>query len=300
MYTSSRLCNNRTHLYRLRMGTMPPVPQETNRGAARARKGAVERRAVASDGRYLQGVDRMGGFAKGLSVIEAFGKGRSALTIADAARLSGLDRASARRCLLTLVEAGYASMDGRSFQLTPLILRLGHAYLAVPLPRLIQPSLDRLADDLREACSVTVLDGANIACIARAAYRGDTSLGLGSRLPAYCTSSGRVLLASLPVEQARTVLRSSERQALTEHTLTRIDDLIAELGRARAAGYSIIDQEAEMGARSIAVPINNISGKTVAAITVGVQAARVSVEKLRDEYLPHLLDFKTQLSSFLP
>ncbi len=277
---------------------MPNTTAKTSRNV----KPAAEKEAPSSTGRYLQGVDRMGGFAKGLSVIESFGRGRSALTIAEVARLSGLDRASARRCLLTLVEAGYATTDGRYFELTPRILRLGHSYLAASLPRLIQPSLDRLADELRESCSAAVLDGPEIVYIARAVHHRIMGTGLhaGSRLPAFCSSLGRVLLASLPLEQSRAILRASERPALTEKTLTRIDDLMAELSRVRAAGYSIIDQELEVGARSIAVPINNLSGKTVAAITVGVLAARVSVEKLRDEYLPRLLDVKSQLSTFLP
>lgn len=269
---------------------------------SRTAKGGADKPAPQPGQRYLEGVDRMGGFAKGLSVIEAFGEGRSALTIAEVARLSGLDRASARRCLLTLVEAGYAATDGRYFELTPRILRLGHSYLAASLPRLIQPSLDRLADDLRESCSAAVLDGPEIVYIARAVHHRIMGTGLhaGSRLPAYCSSLGRVLLAALPVEQARAILRNSERPALTDRTLTRIDDLTAELTRVRAAGHSIIDQELEVGARSIAVPITNLSGKTIAAMTVGVLAARVSVERLRDEYLPRLLDTKAQLSSFLP
>ena len=109
--------------------------------------------------------DQMGGFAKGLAIIEAYGRGRPSLTIAEAARLSGLDRASARRCLLTLVNRGYATTDGRYFELTPRILRLGHAYLAASLPTLIQPTLDALASDLRESCSASVLDGTEIVYI---------------------------------------------------------------------------------------------------------------------------------------
>ncbi|HEY8353115.1 MAG TPA: helix-turn-helix domain-containing protein, partial [Sphingomonadales bacterium] len=156
----------------------------------------------------LRDVDRMGGFAKGLAVIEAFGEGRPARTIAEIARVSGLDRASARRCLLTLVEAGYATKDGTYFQLTPRILRLAQAYLSTSLPRLIQPYLDQVADQLQESCSAAVLDGTEIIYIARAVHHRIMAAALhpGSRLPAYCTTMGRVLLASLPPEQARAIL----------------------------------------------------------------------------------------------
>ena len=167
--------------------------------------------------RKLRDVDRMGGFAKGLSVIEAFGEGRNRLTIAEVARLSGLDRASARRCLLTLVERRYATNDDRYFELTPRILKLGHSYLAASLPRLIRPALDGLADQLRESCSAAVLDGTEVVYIARSSHHRIMGAGLhpGSRLPAYCTSLGRVLLAALPRAQAKELIDASDRQSFT-------------------------------------------------------------------------------------
>lgn len=246
--------------------------------------------------------DQMGGFAKGLAVIEAFGQGRPALTIAEAARLSGLDRATARRCLLTLVKAGYAASDGRYFELTPRILRLGHSYLAASMPRLIQPSLDRLADQLQQSCSAAVLDGNEVVYIARATQHRLMGAGLhpGARLPAYCTSMGRVLLTALPPEQARALMASSQRQALTGRTLTDLDDLMAELDKVRTQGFAIIDQELELGARSIAVPIRNLSRQTVAAFNVGTHAAHSTLERLREEFLPPLLEAQAQLAEILP
>ena len=250
----------------------------------------------------VRDADKMGGFAKGLAVIEAFGKGRSAQTIADIARSAGLDRAVARRCLLTLVAAGYATTDGRLFELTPRILRLGHAYLAASLPRLIQPSLDALADSLRESCSASVLDGPEVVYIARASRHHTMGAGLhrGSRLPAYCTSMGRVLLASLPKDQMLTILKSAERPAITERTLTKIPELTAEIDRVRAQGYSIIDQEIETGSRSISAPVFNLSGQTVAAINVGAHAARATLERLETEVLPKLLETQRYLAGILP
>lgn len=244
----------------------------------------------------------MGGFAKGLAVIEAYSRARSALTIAEVARLSGLDRASARRCLLTLVNAGYATTDGRYFELTPRILRLGHAYLAAPLPRLIQPTLDRLADVLGESCSASCLDGTEIVYVARATKHGLIASGLqaGSRLPAYCTAMGRVLLASLPPEQSRAILEKSDRRPITHRTLTDIDALMAELDRVRACGYAIIDQEIEIGAMSIAVPVRNIHGRTVAAMVVAVHATPDAAQRLRTEILSHLLKAQAELAEVIP
>jgi IclR family pca regulon transcriptional regulator len=257
---------------------------------------------TAPGGRYLQSVDRMGGFAKGLAVIEAFGQGKNSLTIAEVARLSNLDRASTRRCLLTLVEAGYAATDGRYFELTPRILRLGHSYLAASLPRLIQPTLDMLADDIKESCSAAVLDGAEVVYIARAAHHRIVGPGLhpGSRLPAFCSSLGRVLLAALPLDQAQAILEQSERPSITHLTLTEVPRIMAEVARARGQGYAIIDQEMEIGSRSIAVPVTNFRGQTVAAITVGVHAVRAETERLKLDILPRLLNAKSQLAAILP
>jgi IclR family pca regulon transcriptional regulator len=253
-------------------------------------------------GKALAKVDRMGGFAKGLSVIEAFGQSRERLTIAEVARLSGLDRASARRCLLTLVEAGYATTDDRYFELTPRILRLGHSYLAASLPRLMQPTLDHVADQLHESVSAAVLDGPEVVYIARASHHRLMGAGLhpGSRLPAYCTSLGRTLLASLKKEQAREILQASNRTALTDRTITKLPQLMAEIDRVRAQGYSLVDQELEHGARSIAVPIRNMSGRTVASVTVGLHVSRGSPERVENEILPALFNAQRQLAEILP
>lgn len=247
-------------------------------------------------------VDRMGGFAKGLAVIEAFGKGRERLTIAEVARLSGLDRASARRCLLTLVEQDYAVADDRYFELTPRILKLGQAYLSASLPQLLRPALARLAARVGESCSAAVLDHTEVVYIARATQHHIVGTGLhaGSRLPAYCTSLGRVLLAALPVETARKTIEASTRQALTEHTLTSVKEIMAEIAKVREQGYSIIDQEVAPNSRSIGVPVRNTSGHTVAAITVGVHASRGSIERMVDDILPALLDVQNYLAETLP
>jgi len=251
------------------------------------------------DGRAIE---IMGGFAKGLSVIEAFGQGYERLTISEASRLTGLDRATARRCLLTLTEGGYAAFDGKFFVLTPRVLRLGYAYLSsTSLPRQLQPFLEQLSEATQESSSAAILDGAEIIYIARAAQRRVMSIGLniGSRLPAYCASMGRVLLAALPENEMMDVLRRSNLQALTPKTLTDIRALAEEIGRVREQDYALIDQELELGLRSIAVPIRDSAGKTVAAVNTGVHVARASTERMVDEFLPRLLDLQKMLEKIL-
>jgi IclR family pca regulon transcriptional regulator len=254
------------------------------------------------EGPAKRDANQMGGFAKGLAVIEAFGRGRAVMSISETARVCGLDRATARRCLLTLVNAGYASSDGRLFELTPHILRLGHSYLSASLPRLIGPSLEQLAGKLGESCSAAVLDASDIVYVARVAQHRMIGVGLhaGSRLPAYCTAMGRVLLAALPVDQSRALITAAPRVAITDRTLTDVDAIMAELDVVRANGYALIDGELELGSRAVAVPLLNITGSTVAAINVGVQAARVSVEQLRQELVSHLLETQAYLSEILP
>lgn len=261
-----------------------------------------EGRILKTGDRVLREVDRMGGFAKGLSVIEAFGEGRNRLTIAEVARLSGLDRASARRCLLTLVERRYATNTDRYFELTPRILKLGHPYLAASLPRLIRPALDSLADKLRESCSAAVLDGTEVVYIARASHHRIMGAGLhaGSRLPAYCTSLGRVLLAALPRDQAREMIDASDRQSYTDKTLTAPKALMAEIDKVREQGFSSIDQELENNSRSIGVPIRNYDGIIVAAATVGLHVSRSTPERVETEILPALYEMQAQLAEILP
>ena len=243
--------------------------------------------------------DLMGGFAKGLAVLEAFGRERERLTITDASHLTGLDRATSRRCLLTLERLGYATHDGKYFALTVRVLSLGHAYLSTtPLPDQLQPFLDRLAVEIQESCSCSVLDGTEIVYLARAAQRRVMSIGLGvgSRLPAYCASMGRVLLAALPDQQVMTVLERSAIRPLTPRTLTDRDALMAEIARVRDQGYAIIDEELEIGLRSLAVPIRNSAGRVVAALNTGVQTSRASIDRLKAEVLPALLDVQRRLA----
>ncbi|MBB2672939.1 UNVERIFIED_ORG: IclR family pca regulon transcriptional regulator [Rhizobium esperanzae] len=250
----------------------------------------------------MRETDFVSGFARGLKVIEAFGETRQRLSIAEASKLTELDRATVRRSLLTLAELGYADYDGKFFTLTPKILRLGHAYLsATPLPALLQPHLDHLSECAGQSASASVLDGTEIVYIARASQRRVMSINLtpGSRLPAYCASMGRVLLAALPESEARAVLARSELKHNTAKTKTDPEELIAEFRRVRAEGYAIIDQELEIGLCSIAVPVENDRGETVAAINIGAPAALVPAAEMKARYLKLLQETQAALRPML-
>lgn len=246
--------------------------------------------------------DIMGGLAKGLRVIEAFSAERPRLSIAEAAEAADLDRATARRCLLTLSELGYAAYDGKFFTVTPRVLRLGTGCLAtMPLPRIVQPTLDRLSEEIGQSTSVSILDESEIVYVARAAQSRVMSIALmpGSRLPAYCTSMGRVLLAALPPEEARKVLEASPRTACTERTVTDIEALMGELETVRGQGFATIDQEVEIGLRSIALPLRNIRGKTIAALNVGLAVTAEPLSDMVARYLPALKAVQSELSDML-
>lgn len=246
--------------------------------------------------------DIMGGLAKGLTVIESFGTDRPRQSISEVAAVSGLDRATARRCLLTLAHYGYADWDGKYFTLTPRILRLGTACLAsMPLPAIVQPALDALSDKVGESTSVSVLDSAEIVYIARAAQRKVMSISLmpGSRLPAYCTSMGRVMLAALPEAEAQSRLAAAPRPARTPFTLTGLGDLMTELRRVRDQGFAMIDQEVEIGLRSIAVPLTNARGQVIAALNIGRAAGQDRIEDSIAHLLPDLRAVADQLRGLI-
>ncbi len=246
--------------------------------------------------------DYVASLAKGLRVIECFGANRHRLSVSDVANAAGMDRATARRILLTLQAEGYAEHDGKYFTLTPRVLRLGVSVLAsLPLPQIVQPWLDQLADQTGQSCSVSILDGTGIVYLARAAQKRVMSIGLmpGSRLPAHCTSMGRVLLAALPEAEARGIVERSDLSPGTPFSLTAPDEILARVAEVRALGYAVIDQEVELGLRSIAVPLLNVRNKTVAAMNTGMAATQESIEALPERYLPALLRAQAGLQRVL-
>lgn len=242
--------------------------------------------------------DHMAALEKGLAVIECFDAAHDKLTIAEVARATELSRAAARRCLLTLTRIGYASFDGKFFTLTPRVLRLGHAWLAsAALPQLVQPFLERLSEETHESSSASLLDGHEIVYIARSAQRRIMSVGLsvGTRLPASCTSMGRVLLAARDPADARARILAGKPRALTPRTVTDPDRLAEILAAVRAQGYCIVDQELELGLISIAMPLINARGEVVAAFNLSGQVQRSSAEEMAERFLPGMRQLQALL-----
>lgn len=236
--------------------------------------------------------DTISSLAKGLRVLECFGAATPKLSITETANQTGLDRATARRCLLTLHAEGYADYDGKFFTLMPRALRLGLAAIAsLPLSQLVQPWLDQLTEQIGESCSVSVLDGTEIVYLARAAQKRVMSIGLmpGSRLPAHCTSMGRVLLAGLPSSEAMAIIEASDLSPRTRHSLTDPAEIMTSVDQVRVQGYATIDQEVEIGLRSIAVPLFDQRTKVAAALNIGMAATHEGVAKIVSEFLPKLL-----------
>ena len=242
------------------------------------------------------------GLEKGLSVLELFTRDHPQLTPMKVAQLTGLPRATARRCLRTLEKLNYLSFDGKNYALTPRVLRLGHAYFATTqLGKVVQPVLETLAQRTGEAASVAILDGVDAVFIARAivgsSFNG--SIGVGVRVSAYNTATGRVLLASLsPVELDRAFAESPPRK-LTPHSITDLAALREILTQVREQGYAICDQEVQLGSRSIAVPIHDSTGVTVAAMSLAVFASHMSREELVDTLLSPLESGRRMLLSAL-
>jgi IclR family pca regulon transcriptional regulator len=255
-----------------------------------------------ADKRTSEDKEYVAGLEKGLAVIEAFGIRNSPLTLSDAAEITGHSRASARRSLLTLQRLGYVESDGRYFRLAPRALRLGHAYVtSTPLSKQVQPILEAVSERTQESSSLAVLDGIDVVFVARAATRRSLTngLGVGSRLPAYCAATGRVLLASLPQEEAERLLKRMARHKLTPNTRTELAELLALLEDVRRRGYAVSDEEIELGVRSIAVPIRDAAGRTIASMSLVGATSRYSLASMVDSLLHELESTRRMLGALL-
>lgn len=265
---------------------LPPFPSAGSFGAPPPRPGDS----------YVQS------FARGLDVIRSFSAASPAQTLSEVAARTGLTRAGARRILLTLQTLGYVQSDGRLFSLTPRILDLGFAYLSsMPIWSLADPIMEGLVETVKESCSAAVLDGTDIVYVLRVPVHKimRISLGVGSRLPAYCTSMGRVLLADLPDDEVLARLQRSDLQPLTRHTVTDLDTLLARVQQARKQGWSLVNQELEEGLISLAVPIVNRAGRTVAALNISGQANRTSARTVQEKLLPDLQQAAQRISTLI-
>ncbi|MDI3388973.1 IclR family transcriptional regulator C-terminal domain-containing protein [Streptomyces sp. B-S-A8] len=229
--------------------------------------------------------------ARGLTVLTAFDEGRDALSLSAVAEATGLARATARRALLSFEHLGLVRRDGREFRLTPRVLDLGHAPLSrCTLPEIAAPHLAALVRTVHDSASLAVLDGDAIRYTARVATSRIMSvhLTIGTRLPAYAASLGRVLLADLPAAERATLLDGSELRPLTPHTVTERAALDALLDDVRTAQHALVDEELEEGLRSLAVPVRDASGRAVAAVNVAMHSSRRTPAQVRAEVLPQL------------
>lgn len=262
---------------------------------------------VASPAKRIQAFtgdpDFMASLARGLAVVQAFQERKRHLTIAQISHRTEIPRAAVRRCLYTLIKLGYATTDGRTYSLLPKVLTLGHAYLSsTPLAVSAQPYLDHMSEQLHEACNMATLEGDDILYIARSATTQrliSVDLSVGGRLPAYCTSMGRILLAALDDVTLNEYLGHAEFQAKTSRTLHTPEALLECLQKVREQGWCVVDQELEQGLRSIAVPVYDASGQVLAALNVSTHAGRVSRTELEQRFLPIMLSSSRELSAQL-
>lgn len=234
---------------------------------------------------YVQSLER------GLAVIQAFGPTRPEMTLSEVAAATGLTRAAARRFLYTLSKLGHVSGDGKRFRLTAQVLSLGYAYLSsLPWWQRAQPHMEAVVRSLGESCSVAVLDGFDIVYVARIPASRILTInpGIGTRFPAFVTSLGRVLLADQPPEWLNRYFAEAEFRPRTDRTETDPARLRALLAEVRRDGFALMDQELEMGLRSLSVPLRDRTGRVIAAMNVSASAAQIGLEDMRARYLPVL------------
>jgi IclR family transcriptional regulator, pca regulon regulatory protein len=249
--------------------------------------------------------DLIEGMAKGMAVLESFDTERQRLNATQAAERAGLTRAAARRHLLTLAHLGYLDTDGSHYWLSPKVLRFSGSYLAsARLPRLLQPSLNRLAALTRESFSAVVLDAGEVVIVARSASIGGQrimayGLHLGARLPAHATSTGRVLLAAKSRPDFSAWLKGRELPRLTPRTTVDHKAFRALIAQVRSDDFAVARDEHELGVHALAVPLRNMQGKTVAALNVVASPERLEPGVMRDDLLPLLLDAARELRPLL-
>jgi len=239
---------------------------------------------------------------RGLAVIAVFSGEHSALTLSDVARLAGITPATARRILLTLERLGYVRTAGRRFSLTPRVLGLGvHCLSSMTPVEIAYPVMKDLVRELNEWCSMALLAPPDIVYVARVHSGHVLSIagGVGSRLPAHATATGRVLLAGLTPDELEEFLERWPLSAYTSHTVTDRDRLRAAIETAARLGWALVDQELELGLRGIAAPITGADGHTFAGLSVSSTAARLDLDELLERCLPPLVAAAQTISSAL-
>jgi IclR family pca regulon transcriptional regulator len=261
---------------------MPPTKRGRNPKPTEAMAPPLK---AASDPEYMLSLER------GLAVIRAFGEKRTPLSIAEVARIAGISRGAARRCLHTLAVLGYASGTGGTYSLEANVLTLGYAYLhSTPVALSAQSAVERVMVRLEETSALGVLQGDEVVYLACAAVQRILSgaVVVGSRRPAYCTSLGRVLLAAKSDADVAGYLGRLTPVRHTPNTIIKKPLLRAEIERVRERGYALVDQEIEIGVRAVAVPVRRPGGEVVAALSVITHASRMDLARMQRDFLPVL------------
>ena len=246
--------------------------------------------------------DHVGSLERGLQAMEILARHPDGMTLTDMAAEAGLTRAGARRFLLTLTATGYAAQSGRLFMLSPRLLSVARTWLqGAPLWTHAEPVMREVSAALNESCSAAVLSGEDVVYVARVAGRRilSVALNVGTRLPAWCTSMGRVLLSDLPQDELKKFLAAATIERRTPKSIVRRRQLATEIGKATERGFAIVDEELEIGLRSIAVPIRDHQGKIVAAINVSTQSARFSTVEMERQILPRLRKAARAIEDFV-
>ena len=246
--------------------------------------------------------DHVQSLARGLAVIRAFDAEHPRQSVSEIASSTGLSRPAARRFLLTLADLGYVRSDGTVFWLTPRVLDLGYSYLSsLSLPEIAGPHLEALTARVHESASVSILDGDDIVYVARVPVSRimAVSITIGTRFPAYATSMGRVLLADLAPADLDDHLERVSPVALTEHTKLTTAELREAIERTRRDGYCIVEEELELGLRSLAAPVHGRDGSVIAAVNISTQSARYSLDAVRGDLLPELLKAASAMTADL-
>jgi IclR family pca regulon transcriptional regulator len=242
---------------------------------------------------FQQSADYIQSLERGIAVIRAFGSQTPAMTLSAVSKVTGLSRAVVRRQLLTLAHLGYVRQDGRAFALTPRVLELGYGFLgSLAYPEIARLPMEALSRRVHESCSLGVLDGTDVVYMQRVPVRKvmTVALGIGARLPAFCTSMGRVLLAGLAEPALDAWLAALEPRKISEHTCTNRRELRRLIRRAGEDGFAYVEQELERGLCSIAVPLRNPAGTVVAALNAGMPYRDEARARALGEVLPALRD----------
>ena len=247
--------------------------------------------------------DFVNSLARGLEVIRAFSRTRPSMTLSEISHATGMTRATVRRFLLTLVQEEYAATDGKYFSLSPKILELGYAALSsMTFLDAVQPVMVDLAKQLKESCFAAVLEGFDVVYVGNATPPDrivNISVNVGSRAPAHSVSTGRVLVAALPEELRHRWIESVELKKLTPNTVTSRSELGHLIEEVREKDFSIVDQELEVGLRSISVPIRDVDGTVLAALNVACPSSRISPEEMSDRILTALQAASAEITARL-